>query len=180
MRQPKLDPMKKMLWQSMRIFKAGFTVPTLLQVVPGSTPSGVSRWVMDLERHQIITRIGGTPAAGQHQKFKMVNKRESVTYPFTCTICGNPLHRKCIFFDSPKKETQTQTERGGTEKRAQAKFAAMTKLTPEELEQAEAELWPKKEKTTPRDAEPAATDYPDEGYHVIPEGLKRRLEETYQ
>jgi hypothetical protein len=103
--------MKKMLWQSMRIFKGGFTVPMLLQVVPGSTLSGVSRWVKDLERHEILTRVGGAPGDGQHQRYRIVNKRETVVYPTVCIKCGNQLNRKCIFFDpSEKKETKKERE----------------------------------------------------------------------
>lgn len=107
----KLDRTKKMLWQSMRIFKGNFTVPLLLQSTPGATFPGAARWVGDLERHGIITKVGGIPAEGQHQRYRMVSKRETVIYPMICTICGNMLYRKCFFF-KPGKKKEREKERG--------------------------------------------------------------------
>lgn len=108
----KSGKVKKMLWQSMRIFRGGFTVPELLRTAPGSSFGGALRWIKELEQHGIVTKAGGKPAKGQYQRYRIMSERETVNFPRVCTTCGNPLYEKCFFLGpEEKKETEKETEK---------------------------------------------------------------------
>lgn len=108
----KLVKVKKMLWQSMRIFRGGFTVPDLLRTAPGSSSNSAKRWIKKLEEHGFIMKAGGVSVKGQYPRYRLLVERETVIHPSICIKCGNPLHMKCFFLTpEEKKETETEEEK---------------------------------------------------------------------
>lgn len=175
-------------WRSMRILRE-WSIPGIVRTIPGATVAGVSRYVKSLERHSIVEKLPGHKKgrAGDHQRYRIYSKlSDQPVPPQICHLCGQLVSAKVCdpSLKERQRETEAETKRTkGTERRAQAlreQFAVP--LTEEEFERSEAELYPKEERKrdTDRDTEPAASDYPDEGYHVIPAALKRRLEEAYR
>lgn len=179
----KINPTHRSAWRSMRILRE-WSIPGIVRTIPGATVAGISRYVKSLERHSIVEKLPGYKKgrAGDHQRYRIYAKlSDQPLPPQFCHLCDQLVSAKVC--DPSLKETHRETEpkKGkGAEKRAQAlreKFATMPELTMEELERAEAELFPKKERETDTDkeSEPAAAEYPNEGWHVVPNALKRRL-----
>lgn len=178
---PKANPMHRSAWRSMRILRE-WSIPGITRTIPGATVAGVSRYVKSLERHAMVEKLPGYKKGrvGDHQRYRIYSKLvDQPTPPEVCHLCGQLVNAKVC--DPSLKRTETEREKGTKkEERVRAMretFAALPALSIEELEQAEADLYPKKERKreTERDRESAAADYPSEGWHVLPAALKRRL-----
>jgi hypothetical protein len=172
-------------WISMRILKQ-WTIPGVVCTIEGATVNSISKFVASLERHGIVEKIPGykKDRVGEHQQYRIYPKLASEpTYPQVCALCDQVISAKVC--DPSVRERHKETDREGEKessrnKRAEtmrARFAALPPLTESELAQAEAELWPKKERETetPKEIETAAADYPNKGWHVLPGALKRRI-----
>ena len=167
----------------MRILRE-WSIPAIVCTIEGATVAGISKFVASLERHGLVEKLPGYKKgrAGDHQRYRIYSKvADQPTPPQVCHVCGQLINARVCepLIKQTETETETETERGA-EKRAataRAKFAAMPELTPEQLAQAEAELYPKKERKrdTQTGTEPAPAEYPSEGWHVLPAALKRRL-----
>ena len=181
----KINPNHQKAWRSMRILRE-WSIPAVVCTIQGATVAGISKFVAALERHGMVEKLPGYKKgrAGDQQRYRIYPKLSGQPMPpQVCHLCGQLISARVCAPSIKQRETETETqtekEKRG-EKRAAAliaQFAAMPKLTPEELEQAEAELYPKKErkKETQTDTEPAPAEYPNEGWHVLPAALKRRL-----
>ena len=180
----KVNPMHRSAWRSMRILRE-WSIPGIARTIPGATVAGVTRYVKSLERHAMVEKLPGYKKGrvGDHQRYRIYSKlADQPTPPQVCHLCGQLVCARVCDPSLKQKETEreTGTKKGRGAEKAQAlreKFATLPKPTEEELEQAEAELFTKKERKrdTQRETEPAAADYPTEGWHVLPDALKRRL-----
>lgn len=181
-----IDPTHRSAWRSMRILRE-WSIPGIVRTIPGATVAGITRYVKALERHAIVEKLPGYKKGrvGDHQRYRIYSKlSDQPLPPQVCHICGQLVTAKVCdpSLKETEKETETKRQREKGPRAQRTKFADLPPLTPEEQAAAEAELWPKKEakRDTDIETEPAAADYPDEGYHVIPGPLKRRLEEAYR
>lgn len=178
---PNVNPIHRNAWRSMRILRE-WSIPAVVRTIPGATVAGVTRFVKALERHAMVEKLPGHKKGrvGDHQRYRIYAKLESQPFPpQICHLCGQVIRAKVCDPSLQEKQAETHTKKDSRSEALGRQLAAGPEMTMEELEQVEAELYPKKERQketeTDRDTEPNAADYPKEGWHVVPANLKRRL-----
>jgi hypothetical protein len=180
--QKKGNSMHQKAWRSMRILRQ-WSIPAVVSTIEGGTVCSVAKFVKALERHGMVEKLPGYKKgrAGDHQIYRIYQKlSDQPVYPQICDLCGQLISAKIC--EPEKKETERQTQGGKGSKRTEASralYANQPLMSLEEVEQAEAELYPqeKTQRETSADGERelTAAGYPDQGWHVVPGELKRRL-----
>jgi hypothetical protein len=182
-RKIRSNPICQKAWRSMRILKQ-WSIPAVVCTIEGATINGVAKFVASLERHGMVEKIPGyvKGRVGEYQLYRIYQKvADAPNYPQICPICDQVISAKVC--DPSIKERYKETEREGEKQRKvqekkesmRAEFAAMPELTLAEIEEIEREMNPKKERHPAPVPALLASDYPTEGWHIMPDQLKHRL-----